>query len=97
MLEQFRHAKEEGRRFLRAERLADVEEVHDLCQEDAAFPRADRRLVEHSGFLDHSLRAGQGGTRVSLIRGAGRVEHDPLTVLSWKKDPTPPWLSSSFL
>lgn len=56
VLEELRHAKEEGGCLLGAKRLADVEEVDDLGEENAALPRTDGRLVEDPGFLDDGLR-----------------------------------------
>ena len=52
MLEQLRHAEEQGRCLLRGERLSSVQEVDDTRQEGSAFPRRDGRLVEHAGLLN---------------------------------------------
>jgi len=62
VLEELGDAKEEGRRLLRAERLADIEEVDDLGEEDAALARADRGLVEDARLLDDGLQVAKGGT-----------------------------------
>lgn len=104
VLEELGDAEEEGGGLLRAKGLADVEEVDDLGEEDAAFAGADGRLVEDACLLDDRLCVGartsagreQAARRVSpdVSRGGSERERGR-TVLSWKNEPTP--LSSSFL
>lgn len=55
MLEQLCDSEEEGGGLLGAESLADIEQVDNLCEEDSALSRTDRRLVEDARFLDHGL------------------------------------------
>lgn len=46
ILEELRDAKEEGRRFVRGELLARVEQKEDLGEQGPASSRLDRRAVE---------------------------------------------------
>lgn len=67
VLEQLGDAKEEGRRLLGAEGLADIEEVDDLGEEDATFPGTDRGLVEDARLLDDGLQGGVDAVSVSKL------------------------------
>lgn len=51
VLEQLGYAKEQSRRFVRAESLTDIQQVDDARQKSSTLSRRDRRLVEASSFL----------------------------------------------
>jgi hypothetical protein len=55
VLEELSDAEEEGGGLLGTEGLADVEEVDDFGEEDAALAGADGSLVEDARFLDDGL------------------------------------------
>ena len=52
-LEQLGTGKERLRGLLRRERLRLVQQVRDFGQDEPAFPRVDRSLVECPRFLQH--------------------------------------------
>lgn len=55
VLEELSDAEEEGGGLLGTEGLADIEEVDDFGEEDAALAGADGSLVEDARFLDDGL------------------------------------------
>lgn len=52
VLEQLCRSEEQRGGFLSGERLADIEQVDDTCEECPALPWADRRVIEDASLLN---------------------------------------------
>lgn len=52
VLEKLGDTEEQCCRFLRSERLSDIEQVYDLGKQSPTFSRADGRFVEDAGLLN---------------------------------------------
>ena len=75
MLEQLRGPKEQRRRLLRVERLADIEEIHDPREQSSALARAYGGFIEDAGLLNDGSLVVVIGAEAALLILFGYERH----------------------
>ena len=75
MLEQLGCAEEQRGGLLRAEALANIQEVDNPREESSTLPRADGRIIEDASFLDDCGFIVVVGAKTALLLFFGRESH----------------------